>query len=194
MPFVIYDYIEEKRRRVTADFLVLTLDREKFSPRVTSDGMELQVGTAVPNFFQSSARVMLANKNKDRTFTKNTHKATAFEEVIRRMNNELDWPDTLNGSVQRTKLPFRCEEEILSWEVQAFENEDSDLTESLGQQYFFVLSVELMSAEKVKSTGTAGGFVVFKSPLPTGNRKRPNTATKHNIIQRNTTKQHITTT
>ena len=90
MPFVIYDYIEEKRRRVNADFLVPTLDREKFSPRVTSDGMELQVETAVPNFFQSSARVMLANKNKDRTFTKNTHKATAFEEVIRRMNNELD--------------------------------------------------------------------------------------------------------
>ena len=175
-------YIQEKRRRVTADFLVLildrvTLDRKMFSPRVTSDRMEPQVGTTVPTSFQNRARIMLANKNKDRTFTSNTHTETAFAEVIRRMNNELNWPDNLIGSVQRTKLPFRCEEEILSWEVQAFENNDVDLTKSLRQQYFCVLSVELISSEKVKSTKASGGFVVFKYPVPTGGKKRPNTTT-----------------
>ena len=79
------------------------------------------------------------------------------------MMTDQDWTDDLNGSVQRTKLPFRCEEYIISWEVQAFENEDDELTHSLGQQYFFVLSVELVSAEKMKKQKTAGGFVMFKS-------------------------------
>ena len=176
MPFVLYDYIEEKRRRVTANFFCLRWI-EKNSPRVTSYRMELQVGTTVPTFFQNSARIILANKNKDRTFTSNTHKATAFAEVIRRINNELNYPDNLNGPVQRTKLPFRCEEEILSWEVQAFENDDVALTKSLGQQYFCVISVELISSEKVKSTRASGEFVVFKSPVPTGGKKSPNTTT-----------------
>ena len=167
MPFIQYDYIEENRRHVTVDFLVLTLNKDKFSPRVLADGKELHVGTTVPSFFQNKARIMLANKSKDAEFTSNTHKATAFAEVVRGMMTELEWPDDLNGSVQRTKLPFRCEEDIVSWEVQAFENEDDDLTTSLGQQYFFVLSVELVSAEKLKTTKAAGGFVMFKSPTRT---------------------------
>ena len=168
MPFIMYDYINEGRRHVTVDFLVLTQNKEKFQPTVMADGNELHVGTVVPSFFQNRARIMLANKNKDKDFTSNTHKATAFEEVVRRMMTDLDWPDDLHGSTQRTKLPFPCEEDIISWEVQAFENEDDELTFSLGQQYFFVLSVELISAEKMRKEKAAGGFVMFKSP--TGKR------------------------
>ena len=51
MPFIQYDYIEENRRHVTVDFLVLTLNKDKFSPRVLADGKELHVGTTVPSFF-----------------------------------------------------------------------------------------------------------------------------------------------
>ena len=38
VPFIEYDYIEENRRHVTVDFLVLPLNKDKFSPRVLADG------------------------------------------------------------------------------------------------------------------------------------------------------------
>ena len=139
MPFIQYYYIEENRRHVTVVFLVLTLNKDKFPPRVLTDRKELHVGTTVPSFFQNKVRIMLTNKCKDAEFTSNTHKATAFAEVVRGMMTELEWPDDLNDSVQQTKLPFHCEEDIVSWEVQAFENEDDDLTTSLGQQYVLCL-------------------------------------------------------
>ena len=104
-----------------------------------ADGKDLHVGTTVPPFFQNKARIILANKCKDAEFMRNTHKTTTFAEVVRGMMTELEWPDDLNGSVQRTNLPFRCEEDIVSWEIQAFENEDDDLTTSLGQQYVLCL-------------------------------------------------------
>ena len=172
MPFIMYDYINADRRYVTCDYLVLTLNKENFSPRVSTDGKELLVGTNVPSFFQDKARIMIANQSKNARFTSNTHKATAFGEVVRRMNDSLNWPDVLNGAVQRTALPFPCEEDIVSWEVQAFENDDDDLTSNLGQQYFFVLSVELVSAEKMKTSKAAGGFVLFGSPKNTAGYKR----------------------
>ena len=170
MPFIMYDYINADRRYVTCDYLVLTLNKENFSPRVSANGKELLVGTNVPSFFQDKARTMIANQSKNARFTSNTHKATAFGEVVRRMNDSLNWPDELNGAVQRTALPFPCEEDIVSWEVQAFENDDDDLTSNLGQQYFFVLSVELVSAEKMKTSKAAGGFVLFGSPKGSGMR------------------------
>ena len=55
MPFIQYDYIEENRRHVTVDFLVLTLNKDKFPPRVLVDGKELHVGTTVSSFFQNKA-------------------------------------------------------------------------------------------------------------------------------------------
>ena len=180
MLFIQYDYIEENRRHVTVDFLVLTLNKDKFPPRVLADGKELHVGTTVSSFFQNKARIMLANRCKDSEFTSNTHKATVFAEVLHGMMTELEWPDDLNGSVQRTNLPFRCEEDIVSWEIQAFENEDDDLTTSLGQQYFFVLSVELVRAEKLKTPKAAGGFVMFKSP-PKSNKRNFETTKNPNM-------------
>ena len=41
---------------------------------------------------------MLANKNKGTEFTSVAHKATAFEEVVRRMMTDLVWSNDLNGS------------------------------------------------------------------------------------------------
>ena len=106
IPFIIYDYINADRRYVTCDYLVLTLNKDNFSPRVSADGKELLDGTNVPSFFQDKARIMIANQSKNARFLSNTHKATAFGEVVRRMNDSLNWPDVLNGAVQKTALPF----------------------------------------------------------------------------------------
>ena len=90
MSSIMYDYIHESLRHVTVDFLVLTLNKKNISPRVSEDGKEFHVGTIVPSFFQRRARIMLANKCKDRDFTSNTHKATAFEEIISSIMKDLD--------------------------------------------------------------------------------------------------------
>ena len=56
--------------------------------------------------------------------------------------------------------------------MQAFENDDDDLTSNLGQQYFFVVSVGLVSAERMKTSKAVGGVVLFKSPKNTAGNKR----------------------
>ena len=62
IPFIMYDYINADWRHVTCDFLVLTLNKDIFSPRVSADGKELLVSTNVPSFFQDKVRIMIANQ------------------------------------------------------------------------------------------------------------------------------------
>ena len=45
--------------------------------------------------------------------------------------------DDIIGDLQRVKLPFKCEQHIVEWEVQAFENESQELTDGLGSTQFY---------------------------------------------------------
>ena len=104
-------------------------------------------------------------------FTEDTHKATAFQEAAAQAmkNFDTDNNEPVMGTPQRIKLPFKVEEEIVSWECQAFNNNDEDFLESVEnkQQFFFVLSIDLQSVEKIRKSKKTGGLRLLGSPTRT---------------------------
>jgi hypothetical protein len=169
-PFIMYDYVSDGRRRVSVDFLVMTVPKDKIRPKMTDTGLELQVGMIVPAFFADARRLMAANTG-DAGFTRDTHKATAFKDAALKLHDHHDSfdDDDIIGNPQRIKLPFKCEEQIVDWEVQAFENDDQELTDGLGgSQFYFVLSVDLVSVVKERERRKKGGFRVVSSPVQAG--------------------------
>jgi hypothetical protein len=91
-------------------------------------------------------------------FNENTNKATAFIEVSGKIVSDLTDGEDLVVDPQCVKL-FAVEDEIAEWELQAFENPDEELGDALGaQQYFFVLSVDLIGVAKIKKAKTSGSF------------------------------------
>ena len=104
-------------------------------------------------------------------FGENTHRATAMGEVcddIEKQYEDRKVDTTLIiGAPQRVKLPFACEEDIVHWECQLFENEDEDYQEDIGTAtYFNVLSIDLVGIAK-KKTKKKGGTRVIGSPSAT---------------------------
>ena len=102
-------------------------------------------------------------------FGENTHRATAMGEVC----DDIEKPyedakaDTtiIIGEPQRVKLPFACEEDIVHWECQLFENDDEEYTNDIGANtYFNVLSVDLVGIAKKKKK-KKGGTRVIGSPV-----------------------------
>jgi hypothetical protein len=165
-PFIMYDYVSGGRRRVSVDLLVLTVTKDMLRPKMAASGLELQLGTAVPSFFVDAQRLMAANKD-DSGFTNDTHKATAFKEAAEKLHahHESFDDETIIGTPQRIKLPFKCEEVIVDWEVQAFENDSQEVTDGLGgTQFCFVLSIDLVSVTKAREKKPKGGFRVVTSP------------------------------
>ena len=175
-PYLLYSYKEDDRDRVTVDFLVVAQAQDAFRPVVPPGGTELHVGMALPKFFIDRTRLLEA-KAGDATFTINTNKATSFSAVVEKVEASAgitdDNRDTesfeLLSTPMKVKLPFVCEEEIVEWEMQAFQNNDVDFTDACaGLQYFFILTVTLQSVVKKKER-KAGGFRVIASPTRDAN-------------------------
>jgi hypothetical protein len=63
----------------------------------------------------------------------------------------------------QVKLPFKVDEEIEKWELLAFDNSDEFSREIGNQQYYFVLTVDLVGVEKVKKEKKAATFLMLGS-------------------------------
>jgi hypothetical protein len=161
-PYIMYTYIEEDVRMVTIDFLVIGQSKSAYRPRVVSDGHGLQLGMVVPNFFAEEARLQTAHYS-DTGFNEDTHKATALREIVAKYTDNLDHEEPLMGEPMQIKLPFKVEEEIVKWEVLAFDNSDEFSAEIGIQQYYFLLTVDLVAVEKVKKEKTAPTFRMLGS-------------------------------
>lgn len=172
LPHLMYSYVEDDRRRVVVDFAIPPTNKKCVKVEMAPGGQVLEVKMAVPSFFLKKGRLMAAHLDKA-NFTHNTHKATAFDELvtkIRKKHGKDEYDDEdgeeelIFGAPMKVKMPFPCEEEIVNWELQAFDMEDEDLLSEIGEmQYAFVLSVELVSVEKKKKK-RKGGFRVVGSP------------------------------
>ena len=57
------------------DLLVLTMGRDKFTPKVMSGGTAVTIGIIDPDFFFKYNRLRQANRGRD-AFNNNSHKAT----------------------------------------------------------------------------------------------------------------------
>lgn len=170
-PYILYTYIEDGKRRVSVDFLVIGMAKENFRLRVVQGGKALQLVVVIPSFFADENRLQLANE-EDQGFNKRSHKATALEEVVHKITENIDGEEPLLGSPQQVSLPVPCEEEIHDWETLAFNNEDmewSDLFQN--QQHFFVLSVDLISTIKISKKKKTGGFRSLGRPSRVVNKE-----------------------
>jgi len=159
-PYMLYDYVDDDRRHCTIDFLVPTMAEKAFRPTVNAAEQSLDLATVIPPFFANKARLMAAFSGET-GFGENTHRATAMGEVCDDIEKQCEDAKADNtiiiGVPQRVKLPFPCEEEIVHWECQLFENEDEEHTDDIGvATYFNVLSVDLVGVAKKKKKKRGG--------------------------------------
>ena len=170
-PYLMYTYKEDDRDRVTYDFLVVAQAQDQYRPLVPAGGTELHIGMVLPKFFIDKTRLLDA-KQGDAAFTGNTHKVTSFQDIVEKVEKSVGIDDDNRDSEgmeflaapMKLKTPFPVEEEILDWEMQAFQNGDDTFIDNCGgYQYYFILTVTLQSVVKKKEK-KAGGFRVIASP------------------------------
>lgn len=166
-PHIMYTYMEDIRRMVTIDFLVIGQSKEKYRPKVVSDGGVFQLGMVIPPMFVDENRLMRAFEH-DTAFNEDTHQATALREIVGKHTGHLDIEENLMGTPMQIKLPFKCEMDIKEWEMIALDNDESFTKEVGLQQYYFILSVTLIGVEKVKQVKKAGGFRMLGTGSPGG--------------------------
>ena len=118
--------------------------------------------------FPKANRLMRAHGED--TFTADTHKATAFEVISEEVQDKYNLKDDedakINSGGQVIKLPFKCDEEIVDWEIQYFGNNDAALVHDLRSKAFYaILTVEVMSVikPKKKKRGSTRVFTVVGS-------------------------------
>lgn len=163
-PHILYTYVEDGLFMCTVDFLVMGQSKDLFRPKVVNDGMSLQLGTVVPAMFVNEARLQLAMFH-DHSFNNDTHKATALQQVISKHVGDTDLDsEPMLGEPMMITLPFKCVDEIKEWELVAFDNSAEFSTEVGNQQYYFVLSINLVGVEKIKNVKKPAAFRILGTP------------------------------
>ena len=83
-----YDFENNDRQYCFADFLVLTMRREKNQTQNVKTGKNVMIELVKPDFFFEYQRLELVNPKKS-SFDGNTHKATFFKKALKTMSKEL---------------------------------------------------------------------------------------------------------
>jgi hypothetical protein len=163
-PYILYTYIEDDDRMITIDLLVVGQAQENYRPKVVNDGQVLQLGMVIPSFFANEDRLQTAHYH-DNSFNEDTHKATALREVVAKHTDDAE--DPLIGEPMQIKLPFKVVDGIEKCELLAFDNTEEFSKETGNQQYFFVLTIDLVGVDKVKKEKKAATFRMLGSvPAP----------------------------
>ena len=140
------------------------MSKDNYSPKISKDGKALLLETKVPAFFIDPGRLLLTNQ-EHRGFNNNTSECVAFSDVAQKINDELDYSVDIKGDPQVVALPFKVEQDIVTWEVQAFINDDDEVNELLqSEQYFYILKVIMVSVDKPRTPRNQGGMRVFGTP------------------------------
>ena len=147
-PYILYHYLDNGLCALTIDFLIIGQKKEFFRPKVVPDGQVFQLGMIIPPIFTNEARLLLSHFD-DLEFNHDTNKATALTEVCAKHTGHLDIVEPLLGEPMQIKLPFKCEDDIRKWEIVALDNSAEFSTEVGNQQYYFLLSVDLLAADKL---------------------------------------------
>ena len=97
---------------------------------MSKTGKNVIIELVKPNFFFEYQRLELVNQYTD--------KATAFKKALRTMRKELGTKKKVDLVIP---LPFKCEKDIVGWEVQGFTNKDEEIVKK-----FVAFSCTLFSA------------------------------------------------
>ena len=164
-PFLMYEYVDHKQKKVAIDLLVATLPQDSYKVDFNEAGTEILVYTTMPEFFTSTDRVKLV----DDQLTANTSKIVALDALLAKLNVDTNHEKDVYGPPQRIKLPFKCDTKIPmeadpgyfdSWEIE-------DEHGAKDQQYHMVISVECESVVKPRRVTDRKMGRVFKSKTPT---------------------------
>jgi hypothetical protein len=157
-PWLLTEHNEGSDTMLTAEIFVPMFPRDHFIPDITNGGSTLELQTSVPRLFIDQSRVLTANASTG--FNENTYKAQAFRAVCEEIDAHFNMMPSIYGRPQSIPLPFQVEERIVNWEIQAYVNENDELTDGLGsQQFFAILTVEMRKLRTKRRT--TGGFRVI---------------------------------
>lgn len=166
-PFLMYEYVDDKQKKVAIDLLVTCLPTESYKICFNESGTEILVYTTLPEVFFKTDRSNLMNPN----LTSNTSKIVALDALLAKLNVDNNHEDDFRGPPQHIKLPFKCDTKIpieadpgyfQNWEI-----EDGDGGSDL--QYSMVLGVECESVEKPRREVAKKMHKVFRTPKKTRN-------------------------
>jgi hypothetical protein len=105
------------------DFLVQSLPQSHFRLKVGRNGMHLELGIVVLEFFLSHPRLIDSAQSKTKVDARvgaNHHKVTAFAKAVDELKAQSDYEETI--AYQHVKLPFKVERDFCTddgpgWEL-----------------------------------------------------------------------------
>ena len=179
LTWLIYDFVQEDNHYCCVDIMTLAMGRDKFRPRVSTNGRKVMVEIVKPKFFFEYERLENINSHNS-NFNVNTHKATAYKAALREMRRGLGVRkgEEITGAELVIPLPFQCEVDIVEWGVQGHANEDLEIRRiTKDEQLYYILSMTFLSTEKAEEVEKKGTVkIVRKSPKkrakPTSTRKK----------------------
>ena len=146
-PFIITTFNQDFDVMCKVELFTHFLLKEYFQPETLNRGSVLEIQCMVPHMFANEERVLQAN-SENQGFNYNTHEAQAHKDACEMIDNYFP-NSVMIGNNQKIKLPFPCDERIVSWECQAYANDllNDELfveeeTEE-GQQYNNILVITL---------------------------------------------------
>ena len=167
--FLAYDLIDKRQKKVCLDFLVYSMEEEKYLCKFNKTGTQVMIYTRIPSILTSMRRFMAARNGQ---LTNNTSKVIAFQNLAEDIEGIFDEDAKTNGCFgppQIVNLPYACNTNIpIKHKLQAFESkwviDDSEDSRVGDMQYHMVLSIELESKEKPVCRVNKKGMRIFKSP------------------------------
>ena len=196
--YLVYDFMQDGVHYCCVDLLILTMERDKFTPKVMSSGNAVTIGMIVPEFFFKYDRLEQYNRGR-KALNKNNHKATAYEKTL--LDTRRDLRVKKGGNIRNTKvviqLPFEYKESIIELTVDGFENNDEEVVRANHPdiQVYYVLSMTLRSSDKIESNKEKQGTnKIYKTPVrdARATRARGVTATDDTrVMTRSTSKSKM---
>lgn len=170
-PFMIKHFIHNTQKACQVDVFVPTLSHQDVFPSISKDGMYLEVQIVVPEFFYEEARALQQSVGAP-GINLNTHFVTAHQNVVQEIRKAYSQATQTLSKPQRIKLPFKCKQDIVDWEVMNFpgiEIEDGVYTDAAGegipmQQYHAVLKVDLLADERMAARKVTGRSRIIQTP------------------------------
>ncbi len=143
-PYLVTVYNEGNDIMAKIEVLTPLYPRDYFIPDIVS-GKRVEIRTKVPSFFYNERRLKKAYSGTE-GFNENTHEAQAFKSVCDSVDTYYGFSDHIYGeNAMVVKLPFVCEERIVSWECQAHRNRHPDLEKQLNHKQFHnILTIKCM--------------------------------------------------
>ena len=165
-PCLIYNYMDERQKKVKVDLLVQLLEPDQFSIKFNDTGAENLVSTRLLDFFTNTNRLAII----DTKLNANPSKVVTFEKCVTKLGVDTDHAEDIfcppplsvsscHSSVIQ-KIPIEPEAQFFeSWRLDTGKADHRN-----AHQYYIVLMVELEAAEKPRIIVTQKRMKVFEKP------------------------------